>query len=93
MSELSSMTRNQFEFVLRGNNDSSVAKQFGVTRQAVYHIRKKFGIQSVKNDFKKKKIIELHGKGLGVTKIVQTTGMSQSYIYKVINGSGSNPTG
>ena len=92
MSELSGMTQNQFEFLLKGNNDSSIARQFGITRQSVYNIRKKFGIKSSKNDFKKKKIIELHQNGLGVTKIILATGMSQSYIYKVIHGSRSNFT-
>jgi len=92
MSELSKMTRNQFEFLLKGNNDSSIAKQFGVARQSVYKIRKKLGIKSAKNDFKKKKIIELKQKGVSVTKIIQSTGMSQSYIYRVLNGSGINFT-
>lgn len=83
---LSKMGKNQIEFLLKDNNDPTVAKQFGITRQAVYNIRKKFGIPSSKSKAsdKKQRIIELRNEGLSVTKVSSVCNVSQSYVYKVL---------
>ncbi len=97
MSTLSKMEKSQIEYLMRDSNDSIVAKQFGVTRQAVWAIRKKFDIPSsrVSSESRRIKIIELRKKGLSVAKISSVINMSQSYIYKVLklrkrNGAGIN---
>lgn len=92
MSALSKMEKSQVEFLLRDNNDSSVAKQFGVTRQAVYAIRRKFGIPSsrYKAPARRARILDMRRDGATVPKIATVLGMSQSYVYKVLR---NNPEG
>lgn len=86
MSALSKMEKSQIEFLLKDSNDSLVAKQFGVTRQAVWAIRKKFDLPSSRTgaQTRKLKILELRRDGLSVAKISATVNMSQSYVYKVL---------
>lgn len=88
MSALSKMVKSQIEFLLKDSNDAIVAKQFKVTRQAVFHIRQKFGIPSSRYRAKEKKetIVDLRRNGIPVSKISAITKMSESYIYKVLKG-------
>lgn len=88
MSVLSRMEKSQVEFLLKDNNDATVAEQFGVTRQAVYHVRKKFNIPSSRRYSLEniKKIIELRAAGTPVQKIATIVNMSHSYVYKILRG-------
>ena len=86
MSTLSGMGKEQIEFLLKDNNDAAVAKQFGVTSQAIYHIRKKFGIPPSRRVVKKTNILDLKKQGASVAKIATIVRMSQSYVYKTLRG-------
>jgi len=83
---LSRMTKAQAELVFKEHNDSEVAKQFGITRQAVYHIRKKFSISSSRRLIlpRNKKIMDLHRDGVAPGKIATIAGISMSYVYQII---------
>ena len=83
---LSKMEKSQIEFLLRDNNDPAVAKQFGVTRQAVYAIRKKFGIASSRrsSNTRKNTILTMRREGVPIATIASSLHMSQSYVYKVL---------
>lgn len=89
MTDLCKLNKNQIEYLLINNNDPAIAKQFGVTRQAVYAIRKKFNIPARR--INTKMIIEMKRQGKSVSKISTVTGVSISYIYKVLkNGINSS---
>jgi len=86
MSVLSKMEKSQLEFLMRDNNDSSVAKQFGVTRQAVYAIRKKYNIPSSRHNapIRISRILDMKRQGTSAANIAHIVNVSQSYVYKVI---------
>ena len=86
MSILSKMEKGQIEFLFKDGNDCIIAKQFGVTRQFAYKIRKKFQIPSSRSKIysKRKQIVNLRREGASVSSISVIVGMSQSYIYKIL---------
>jgi len=86
MSSLSSMSREQLLLIFKNYNDCEVAKQFGVTRQSVYYIRKKFNIPSSRQHIqsRNKKVLELYKKDVKCCKIASIVGISLSYVYKII---------
>jgi len=88
MSMLPKMEKSQVEFLMRDNDDPSAARQFGVTRQAIYALRKKFGIPSSRQKAPaiRDRILDMRTKGTPVSKIATSMNMSQSYVYKVIRG-------
>lgn len=67
--------------------DEAIGKKFGVTRQAIHQIRKKYGIASsfAKNPERNRKIIALYKKGTPVTALAKKTGLSVSQTYRIIN--------
>ena len=83
---ISKLEKSQVEFLLKNSNDPAIAKQFGITRQAVYNIRKKFNIPSSRSQLpsKQKQIIELRREGASVPKISIIVNKSQSYVYKIL---------
>ena len=69
--------------------DEAIGKKFGITRQAVHQLRKKYGIPSnlIKNDERNEKIIALYKKGNSGIAIAEKTGLSISQTYRIINNS------
>ena len=67
--------------------DARIGEEFGITRQAVHQLRKKYGIESMiaKNDERNEKIIELYKDGKSGTTIAKKFGLSVSQTYRVIN--------
>jgi DNA invertase Pin-like site-specific DNA recombinase len=70
--------------------DEAIGKKFGITRQAVHQLRKKYGIPSnlVKNDERNEKIVALYKKGNSGITIAEKTGLSISQTYRIINNYG-----
>jgi transposase len=81
---ISKIEKSHLEYLLKNGNDNTVAKQFGVTRQAVYKMRKKFQIPPSKIPSKRTQILELRRDGASVSKISIIVEKSQSYIYKIL---------
>lgn len=71
--------------------DAAIGKKFGVTRQAIHQLRKKFGIDSsyAGNPDRNKKIAALYKKGTAGTAIAKKFGLSVSQAYRIINTAGS----
>lgn len=67
--------------------DEAIGKKFGVTRQAIHQIRKKYGIASnyAKNPERNKKIVALYKKGTSGTVLAKKLGLSVSQTYRIIN--------
>ena len=67
--------------------DAAIGKKFGITRQAIHQLRKKYGIPSnlAKNDERNAKILSLYKKGISGTAIAKKMGLSISQTYRVIN--------
>jgi DNA-binding NarL/FixJ family response regulator len=67
--------------------DAEIGKKFGITRQAIHQLRKKFGIVSryAKNPERNEKILSLYGKGTSGTAIAEKLGLSISQTYRIIN--------
>ena len=69
--------------------DQAIGDMFGITRQAVHQLRKKYGIKSVtaENPGRNKEIRGLYKGGKTVAAIAKKTGLSISYTYRIISGS------
>ncbi|MBD3343528.1 MAG: helix-turn-helix domain-containing protein [Chitinivibrionales bacterium] len=69
--------------------DAAIGEQFGITRQAVHQLRKKYGIESViaKNAERNKKIVEMYKAGKSGTAIAKKFKLSVSQTYRIINES------
>jgi DNA invertase Pin-like site-specific DNA recombinase len=67
--------------------DEAIGKKFGVTRQAIHQLRKKYGIASnyAKNPERNRKIIVLYKKVAPGTAIAKKTGLSVTQTYRIIN--------
>jgi Mor family transcriptional regulator len=67
--------------------DENIAKKFGVTRQAVQQLRKKYGIESssADNPERNAKIVNLYKKGTARTELAKKFGLSVSQTYRIIN--------
>ncbi|MBD3346205.1 MAG: hypothetical protein GF401_14200 [Chitinivibrionales bacterium] len=67
--------------------DSAIAEQYGVSRQAIFQLRKKYGIESSHAEIpaRNKKVIELYKKGMTGAKIAGKIGLSLSQTHRIIN--------
>jgi DNA invertase Pin-like site-specific DNA recombinase len=71
--------------------DAAVGEKFGITRQAVHQLRKKYGIESslVDNPERNAKIIALYKKGSTGITLAKKFDLSISQAYRIINEAGS----
>ncbi|MGA2506100.1 MAG: hypothetical protein ABSF80_01310 [Chitinispirillaceae bacterium] len=71
--------------------DDAIGKKFGVTRQAIFQIRKQYGIASnyVKHPARNAKIVSFYKKGTSGTALAKKFDLSESHTYKIINGAGA----
>lgn len=67
--------------------DAAIGEKFGITRQAVHQLRRKYGIDSVieKNPERNKEIIKLYQGGKAVATIAKKFDLSVSYTYRIIS--------
>lgn len=67
--------------------DAAIGAEFGITRQAVHQLRRKFGIASVvdENPRRNKDIIKMYRDGKTVSAIAKKFELSVSYTYRVIS--------
>ena len=65
--------------------DEAIGKKFGITRQAVHQIRKKYGIVSnyAKNPARNAKIVALYKKGIG-TALAKKFDLSESILTRLL---------
>ncbi len=74
--------------------DAAIGAQFGITRQAVHQLRKKYGIPSVieNNPERNEEIVRLYSAGKSVAAIAKKFDLSVSYTYRIISESkGAKP--
>jgi DNA invertase Pin-like site-specific DNA recombinase len=66
--------------------DDAIGQKFGITRQAVHQMRKKYGIPSnlAKNEQRNDKISSLYKKGATGMAIAKKFGLSVSQTYRII---------
>lgn len=71
--------------------DEAIGELFGISRQAVHYLRKKYGIISVekKNEKRNKTIIEEYKNGISGTKLARKYKLSLTQTYRIIH-SGKN---
>jgi Mor family transcriptional regulator len=67
--------------------DAAIGAKFGITRQAVHQLRKKYGVSSVieENPVRNKDIIKLYQNGKAVATIAKKFDLSISYTYRIIS--------
>lgn len=67
--------------------DALIGEKFGITRQAVHQLRKKYGIDSsiADNPIRNSKIVKMYGAGSSGTALAKKFGLSVSQTYRVIN--------
>jgi Mor family transcriptional regulator len=85
MSRISKAELIKLQKVLK--TDERIAKKFGLTRQAVQLMRKKYGIDSrlVKNPQRDRKIKAMYKSGKTGIEISKKLGLSMAQTYRVIN--------
>jgi hypothetical protein len=66
--------------------DAKIGAKFGITRQAVHQLRKKYAIESrtASNPLRNKKIVALHKTGKGVQTIAKQFQLSLPQTYRII---------
>jgi len=69
--------------------DAAIGEQYGITRQAVHQLRKKFGIDSsiAENDKRNADIIKAYKGGASGTALAKKFKLSISQTYRIINES------
>mgnify|MGYP002749841644 CR=1 FL=1 len=69
--------------------DAKIGEQYGITRQAVHQLRKKYDIESViaKNAERNEKIISAYESGVSGTALAKKFKLSISQTYRIINES------
>jgi hypothetical protein len=67
--------------------DAKIGEEYGITRQAVHQLRKKYGIESViaKNDERNRKIVVAYEGGASGTALAKKYKLSVSQTYRIIN--------
>jgi len=67
--------------------DAAIGEKFGVTRQAVCHLRKVFGIDSnrARNDERDKKILAMYKSGKTGRVIAEKVGLAVAHTYRIIS--------
>jgi DNA invertase Pin-like site-specific DNA recombinase len=70
--------------------DAKIGARFGITRQAVHQLRKKYGIDSrtAANPVRNKKILSLRKSGKNVDAIARQFELSLPQTYRIIKESG-----
>ncbi len=73
----------------RLKTDAKIGEQYGITRQAVHQLRKKYGIESViaKNAERNQKIVVAYEKGASGTALAKKFKLSISQTYRIISES------
>ncbi|ERP31214.1 helix-turn-helix domain-containing protein [Chitinivibrio alkaliphilus] len=68
------------------HTDAAIAEFYGVTRQAIYKLRKKYGIPAYERSFagRNTHIRLLYRQGLSVEKIARRYRVSQSSVYRIL---------
>jgi len=66
--------------------DAAIGSEFGITRQAVHQLRRKYGIEAnrAKNIERNKKILAAYKKGKSGLDIAKDIGLSVSQVYRII---------
>lgn len=69
--------------------DAAIGEQFGITRQAVHQLRKKYGIESslADNPERNADIVKLYEGGTSGTALAKKFKLSISQTYRIINES------
>ncbi len=69
--------------------DAAIGEQFGITRQAVHQLRKKYGIESslADNPQRNAEIVKLYEGGASGTALAKKFKLSISQTYRIINES------
>ena len=67
--------------------DAAIGAKFGITRQAIHQLRKKFGIDSsrAENDARNAKILQMYKTGKSGIDIAKKLDLSISQAYRIIN--------
>lgn len=67
--------------------DAAIGEQFGITRQAVHQLRKKYGIDSslANNPERNAEIVKLYDNGTSGTALAKKYKLSISQTYRIIN--------
>ncbi len=67
--------------------DAAIGAEFGITRQAVHQLRRKYGIASIveSNPQRDRSILKLYREGKSVAAIARRFGLSISYTYRIIS--------
>ena len=67
--------------------DIKIGEKFGITRQAIFQLRKKYGIPSVmaENKERNEKIVKAYESGMSGTKIAKKFRLAISHTYRIIN--------
>ena len=67
--------------------DAKIGEQYGISRQAVHQLRKKYGIESViaKNVERNQKIVKAYKAGTSGTALAKKFKLSISQTYRIIN--------
>ncbi|MDO5576628.1 MAG: hypothetical protein Q4F84_06070 [Fibrobacter sp.] len=75
------------------HTDDAIGQLFGISRQAVQYLRKKYGIAPVDNKCEKRnqELIEEYNRGVVGTKLAKKYNLSITQIYRIIHMSKKNP--
>jgi len=67
--------------------DAAIGREFGITRQAVHQLRKKYDIQSnlIKNPQRNEDLYNMYKEGISVKKLQKHYKLSCSQTYRIIN--------
>lgn len=73
--------------------DAAIGEQFGITRQAVHQLRKKYGIDSslADNPQRNAEIVDMYEAGASGTALAKKFKLSISQTYRIINESKKGP--
>jgi hypothetical protein len=66
--------------------DEAIGKKFGVTRQAIHQLRRKYEIPAIlgKNDDRNAKIVSMQKKGISVIGLAKKMELSVSQTYRIL---------
>jgi DNA invertase Pin-like site-specific DNA recombinase len=67
--------------------DAKIGEQFGITRQAVHQLRKKYGIESMiaENVERNEDMLRLHDQGMSGMALAKKFKLSVSQTYRILN--------
>ena len=67
--------------------DEAIGKKFGITRQAVFQLRKNYDIESLReiNPKRDKEMRKLYNAGTSVAVLVKKYNLSSSQVYRIVN--------